>query len=190
MLATTKRWLPALITLVTSSKVTRMNYSHKVAAILAREINKNTRKHFGTLHADAIEELSMTKSPCSCTSSMDVNRGPNHEKYRTIVNTPSPASVEAQGQKQAGAPSTDSINSGMACKSPVPLPIAPRVDQKNLRTGEDSRATYGAVADASLAAAASNGGPRRPMRGQKNSRYSGENHPTFQATDQAKEIGD
>lgn len=163
-----------------------ISYSARIAAILAREINHKSKKHFGTLYSDALEEISMSNTSV-VTSNMNTADTP---ASRVAIGREVPNDLQTLASlapaKLTAEPSSDKITSGMAVASPLPTPaVAVRVDQRNLLTNEDSRKSYGDVAKQSLDAAADNGGPRMPMRGQKNSKYSNEDHPAFQSTSNA-----
>ena len=161
------------------------SYSAQIADIIAREINHKSKKHFAALHALAIEEIKMSQTSCT-TSSMNVQDSPSTRTPigRPVTNDPLDIASMAPA-RLTPSPSSDSISSNFAVASVLPTAVTVKpVDRLTLQGSYpgDSRANPGDTAKASLDAAADNGGPRQPMRGQQNSKYSTEHHPAFQST--------
>lgn len=109
----------------------------------------------------------------------------DNEQFRNPIQTDADRNA-ADGGKQMPAPkyAGSGINQGIAASQPSELrsvTVKP-VDRKTIAgsTPGDFRNQPGDTAKASVARAADNGGPRQPMRGQKNSKYSNEDNPTFQ----------
>jgi hypothetical protein len=130
-------------------------------------------------------------TPRTTNSGMNVatdTASPRTSIGREIPDNPG-ALAAAAPAKLVGSPSADSINSGFACTSQVPNPVAPRVDQKNLVTGADSRKS-GDTVKASMDQIANPPGPREQMRGQVNSRNYNESGKAFKPTAGAEEAGD
>jgi hypothetical protein len=162
-----------------------ISYSAALATILAREINHHTKRKFTALLDAAQREIEMSQSSCTTTSlnvadSPSVRNPIGREVPNDLVTLAglAPARLTAE-------PSSDKITSGMSVASPLPTAVTVQpVDRLTLQGSYpgDSRANPGDTAKASLDAAADNGGPRQPMRGQQNSKYSTEHHPAFQST--------
>lgn len=157
------------------------SYAYQLAAILAREINKNTRKHFGTLHADAIEEIENMNKPTSCvTSSMDIKDTPaaRIQMGREIPNTLGDLAAASPARLPA-VPSADSVNSGMSVASPIPAVTIKPVDRKTIQGSYPGDSRYPNTGAGITDQFHTCPGPRDAVRGQKNSKYSNENHPSF-----------
>ncbi len=124
----------------------------------------------------------------STTSSMNINQPPDHPRYQTVTGTPTPADVEALGQRLPGEAGSGSINGGMKIRNAIPVAIVP-VDRRTIQGSYpgDSRSKPGDVAKASMNVIANPPGPRDPVRQFKNSRN--DQGGAFQSTE-VTEVGD
>jgi trimethylamine:corrinoid methyltransferase-like protein len=97
------------------------SYSAQIAAIIARELLRKSRKKFATLHANAIEELKMSTdfSKTSCTTT-GVNVA-DTESARVAIGRPETLETVA---RLAPAAHSDSVNSGMNSQPQISAPVA------------------------------------------------------------------
>lgn len=168
-----------------------MGCGKQTATIIARQIVARSKKHWRKLYADALEEINMSNSTSTVTSSMNVSDTPASRTQIGREIPDNPASLAAASPARlAGVPSADSINSGMACGSQLPAPTAKPVDSKTIVGSYpgDHRAQSGDTAKASLDACADNGGPRNSVGQFKNSRN--DKGAGFQSTDGTTQVGD
>ncbi len=158
---------------------------------IAAAIMRNTRKRYSSLLEDALESSNHMNSTVS-----NVNGTGNNETIKKFIGrdpiaTDNPTLIGNKfGQTTQREAASDNINSHMSLTSQVgPIVIRP-VDRRTIEgsTPGDFRANPGDVAAASLAVAADNGGPRSPMRGNRNARsYDELNNPRFKSTNSSRD---
>ncbi len=160
-----------------------MTKQEAISKHIAHAIVRNTRKRFGSLYADALENIKMSNSPSSTTTSMNVADTPAARIAIGREIPDSPASLAAASPaKLTPSPSTDSINGGMSVGSQLPAPVAVPVDANHLEGSNkgDHRVPAKDGVTAALAQAADNGGPRQSAGQFKGSKF--ETQPPFVST--------
>lgn len=90
---------------------------------IAARIIRRTKKHFSSLHDEALREINnMANSPSSTSTSMNVADTPASRTAigREIPDSPA-ALAAASPARLTAEPSKDSINSGLTCGSQIPM---------------------------------------------------------------------
>jgi len=177
--------------------------SEIIAGHIARAIVNNTRKHWRSLHCDAVSdterEIIRMSTP---TSSNNLNVNGDHSRVQIgRLNSDDPRVLSAQyGRKEAppteGAPTSPAkaasgentrpvgMVSQMTCDgAQLDNVVARPVDRKTITgsTPGDWRSRPGDTARASLDRVSDNGGPRKPMGQFRNSKNAPDK-PGFQST--------
>ena len=98
------------------------------------------------------------------TSSMDVSDSPSTRipLGRDVMDRSNPSQPAIAGGSTLAKEPSSNINSGMSVTSQIPIPVAPRVDQKDLVSGKDSRVS-GDYAKAAMDVIANPPNPREQM---------------------------
>jgi len=157
----------------------------KLERYVARAILQGTRKKFGSLHADYLEEIYMfNRKGSTTTTGLSVG---DSEATRTPIQTDAQPDAASEGTKMpasryAGKP--DSINTGIAAEqnSQVrPVTVQP-VDRKTLEgsTPGDFRKS-GDYAKSAMGRITNPPGPREQMRGQQDGKHYNEDGKAFRS---------
>jgi len=181
--------------------------SEAIAAHVAAAIIRNSRKHWRSLHCDAVtdterELIKMAANQKSSCTTTNLTVGDNEQKRTPVgrLGTDDPKTLSAEyGRKEADvttssptAPATPASGantrpagmvSQMNC-DPHTLGVVIRpVDRKTITgsTPGDHRSRPGDTAAASVRRVTDNGGPRQPMGQFKNSKNAPDK-PGFQST--------